>query len=504
MKKLTQVFVVSVILSVLFIAWGVVAPDQLSYITSMIQSFLQTKFSWLYMFCATGFLVFAIWLIFSPYGKIKLGKETDEPEYSRISWFAMLFSAGMGIGLVFWGVAEPLSHFHQPPAGEGESVDAARMAMRYSFFHWGLHPWGIYSILALAMAYFKFRKDAPGLISAIFYPILKEKVNGPIGKAIDVLAIFATVFGVATSLGLGAMQISGGYSVLTQMPNNFWSQLVIIVIVSFLFILSAVTGVSRGIKWLSNINIVLAVLLMFFVLFSGPTDFIMGTFSSTIGSYLQNLPSMSLYLAPFEKQTQEWIQGWTVFYWAWWIAWTPFVGAFIARVSKGRTIREFIIGVLLVPAVFGALWFSVFGGTALNFEIEQGLSLYEVMSEQGTEVVLFSLLDQFPLSSLLTVLAIILISIFFITSADSATFVLGMQSTNGSLNPPNSVKIVWGVLLAASAAILLYSGGLEALQTASIIAAFPFMFVMIGVIVSLMRAFRDERKKLKQNLYTHS
>lgn len=497
MKKLTQVFVVSVIISVLFILCGVFAPEQLSNITSSIQSFLQTKFSWFYMFCATGFLVFSIWIIFSPYGKIKLGKDTDEPEYSKLSWFAMLFSAGMGIGLVFWGVAEPLSHFHQPPTGEGETVEAARLAMRYSFFHWGLHPWGIYSILALALAYFKFRKDAPGLISAIFYPLLKEKVNGPIGKAIDVLAIFATVFGVATSLGLGAMQISGGFSVLTQMPNNFWTQLTIIVVVSFLFILSAITGVSRGIKWLSNTNIVLAIFLMLFILFFGPTDFIMGTFTSTIGSYLQNLPSMSLYLAPFEEQTQEWLQGWTVFYWAWWIAWTPFVGSFIARVSKGRTIREFMIGVLIVPTVFCALWFSIFGGTALNYKMKQGVPFYEIMNEQGMEVVLFSLLDQFPLASLLTVIAIILISVFFITSADSATFVLGMQSTNGNLNPPNSVKIIWGALLAASAAILLYSGGLQALQTASIIAAFPFVFVMIGVVVSLMRSFRDEKKRTR-------
>lgn len=493
MKKFTSVFLVSVIILAFFIIWGVFTPNHLASVTSAIQTFLQDKFGWFYLFSATAFLVFSIFLIFSPYGRIKLGKDSDEPEYSLFSWFAMLFSAGMGIGLVFWGVAEPLSHYFAPPVGEGESVEAARIAMRYSFFHWGLHPWGIYTVLALALAYFKFRKNAPGLISHIFYPLFKEKVHGPLGKTIDVIAVFATVFGVATSLGFGAMQISGGLSFITALNNNFTTQLVIIAVVTVLFILSASTGLNKGIKYLSNLNIGLAVLLLFFLLFAGPTNFIMNLFSTTIGTYLQNLPSMSFYLSPFNPQTNEWIQGWTIFYWAWWISWAPFVGTFIARVSKGRTVREFVLGVLAVPTLFGALWFSIFGGSGLYLQMEKGVQLYQVMSEKGTEVVLFSMLDQYPSGSILSIIAIFLISTFFITSADSATFVLGMQTTNGSLNPPNTVKFIWGIIIAASAAILLYTGGLAGLQTASIIAAFPFTFILIGVMISLIKSFRREK-----------
>ncbi|WP_124727881.1 glycine betaine uptake BCCT transporter [Staphylospora marina] len=496
MKKFTSVFVVSVIVSVIFILWGVVAPGQMAEITSTIQSLIQQKFGWFYLFSATGFLLFALWLIFSPLGKLKLGKDSDRPEYGTLSWFAMLFSAGMGIGLVFWGVAEPLSHFHSPPVGDGQTTEAARMAMRYSFFHWGLHPWGIYSVLALGLAYFKFRKDAPGLISAVFSPLLKEKVNGPVGKLIDILAVFATVFGVATSLGFGAVQISGGLSSLTPLENNFPTQLVIIIVVTALFSLSAVSGIGKGIKYLSNLNIILAVLLLAFLLFVGPTEFFMSVFSSTLGSYLQNLAGMSLYMAPFADQAHEWVNSWTVFYWAWWISWAPFVGTFIARISKGRTIREFVIGVLLVPTLFGSLWFAVFGGSGLYLELYEGIPLHQIMSDKGIEVLLFSVLEEFPLATLMTGLAIILISTFFITSADSAAFVLGMQTTHGSLNPPNSIKLIWGVIIAASAAVLLYSGGLQALQTASIIAAFPFTFVLIGVIVSLVRSFRGERDGL--------
>lgn len=498
MKKFTGVFLVSIIISMLFILWGVFDPKSLANYTSMIQTFLQDRFGWFYLLSATVFLAFSLYLIFSPYGQIKLGKDTDQPEYSTISWFAMLFSAGMGIGLIFWGVAEPLSHYHSPSVGEGQTVEAARLAMRYSFFHWGLHPWGIYSVLALALAYFKFRKDAPGLISYIFYPLLKDKVKGPIGKTIDLIAIFATVFGVATSLGFGAAQISGGISYISTISNNFTTQLVIIVIVTILFILSAATGLSKGIQYLSNLNIGLALLLLLFLLFVGPTKFIMNVFISTIGSYIQNLPSMSFSMAPFRPETNEWIQGWTVFYWAWWIAWAPFVGTFIARVSKGRTVREFVIGVLLVPTVFGALWFSVFGGSGLHLEINKGFPLFEIMNDKGTEVVLFAMLEQYPVGQVLSILAVFLISTFFITSADSATFVLGMQSTEGALNPPNYVKFIWGMIISASAAVLLYSGGLGALQTTSIIASFPFVFILFGVVLSLILSFRKEplaRKK---------
>ncbi|MCF6412050.1 glycine betaine uptake BCCT transporter [Pseudalkalibacillus salsuginis] len=493
MKKFTKVFIISLVISVIFIAWGVLYPKGLQQATGSIQNFLQVKFGWFYLLSATGFLIFSIYLIFSKYGKIKLGKDDDKPDYSLVTWFAMLFSAGMGIGLVFWGVAEPLFHYYDPPSGNGETVESANASLRYAMFHWGLHPWGIYTVVGLALAYFKFRKGAPGLISAIFRPLLGDRVNGPIGILIDVIAVFATVFGVATSLGFGAAQISGGISYLFEgVANNQVTQLIIIAIVTVLFILSASTGLNKGIKYLSNINIVLALGLMFFLLFAGPTNFIMDVFTQTLGSYVQNLPTMSFRLGPYSETTQDWTQAWTVFYWAWWIAWAPFVGMFIARVSKGRTIREFVLGVLLVPTIFSALWFSVFGGSAVFMDRMEGTGLYSIMTDNGTEIALFALFEQVPLGGIMSIIAILLISTFFITSADSATFVLGMQTTNGSLNPSNYIKFIWGGVVAASAAILLYSGGLQALQTASIIAAFPFTFIMIAIVFATVKALKED------------
>ncbi|UOE77513.1 glycine betaine uptake BCCT transporter [Parageobacillus thermoglucosidasius] len=496
MKKTTSVFYFSIAIATLFIFWGMIPanklPDyNLGAVSTAVHSFLIDKFGWFYLLAATTFLVFCLFLIFSKYGNIRLGRDDEKPEYSNLTWFAMLFSAGMGIGLVFWGVAEPISHYYEPPAGEGGTPEAARTAMRYAFFHWGLHPWAIYGVVALALAYFQFRKKEPGVISRALRPIFGDKTNGAVGVVIDTLSVYATTFGVATSLGLGAIQIGGGLSHLfPSITNNFTTQLMIIIIVTFLFMLSAQTGLNKGIKILSDMNIILAVLLMFFLLFAGPTNFIMDVFTTTIGSYLQNLPSMSFQLAPFEQS--DWPKSWTIFYWAWWIAWAPFVGTFIARISKGRTIREFMIGVLAVPTVFSALWFSIFGGSALYLEQFRHIEITDVMNEKGMETALFFMLYQFPLGAILSGLAILLICTFFVTSADSATFVLSMQTTNGRLNPPNSVKFIWGIVQAAAAVILLWTGGLEALQTASIIAAFPFAIIMILIVISLIRSFQKE------------
>ncbi|MCA0983631.1 BCCT family transporter [Halobacillus yeomjeoni] len=504
MKQVTKVFYISVVAAFLFILWGVIPKEtlptwNLSNITTIVQGFLTDKFGWFYLLSATGFLVFAIFLIFSKYGKLKLGKPDDEPEYPYITWFAMLFSAGMGIGLVFWGAAEPLSHFHSPPlvGQEPTSEGAAQSAMKYSFFHWGFHPWAIYAVLALALAYFKFRKDAPGVISAALTPVLGEKrVKGPIGTLVDFIAVFATIFGVATSLGLGALQISSGLAyTIDGLEDTFGLQLTIIAVVTVLFMISAMTGLNKGIKYLSNTNIVLAISLMVFLLFAGPTNFIMDYFTTTFGSYLRDLPYMSFRMTPFAEDN-SFVKGWTVFYWAWWISWAPFVGTFIARVSRGRTIREFILGVLLVPTIFGALWFSVFGGTAISLEYFDGVDIYSDVSELGTEVALFSMLGHVPLGTLMSIIGLLLISTFFVTSADSATFVLGMQTTNGSLNPRNQVKFTWGIIQAGAAAVLLWQGGLGALQTAAIIAAFPFTFIMILICFSLYKTFKDEAKKV--------
>ncbi len=499
MKKLTPVFTISATIAIIFILWGAFAPNNLDEVTGMIQSFITLEFGWFYLLAASAFLIVALFLIVSPYGKIKLGKPDEEPEYNYLTWFAFLFTAGMGIGLVFWGVAEPMYHFYFPPNENITEYQAAGQALRYSFFHWGLHPWAIYAMVALVLAYFQFRKGYSGVISATFRPLIGDRVEGSIGTTINVLVVVATIIGVATSLGFGTMQISGGLSELsTVIPNSFSTQFIIIVIITVLYMLSALTGLNRGIRILSKTNVYLAVSLMLFVLFLGPTTYIMGAFTQTLGNYFQNIVSMSFRMDPFNPET-NWVQGWTIFYWAWWISWAPFVGTFIARVSRGRTIREFVIGVLAVPTLFSALWFSVFGGTAISLDMNDNVGIMNIIETSGMEIALFSLLQQFPLSTFISVIAIFLICSFFITSADSATFVLGMQTTNGSLNPPNSVKLIWGLIQSAAAAVLLASGGLAALQTAAIIAALPFTIVMIFMIVSLFKELRREHVILYQD-----
>ena len=490
MKSGSTVFVFSLSLASAFLLWGGLAPNQLAQVTGSIQTWLLDAFGWFYLLCAVGLLVTAVMLIFSRYGDIPLGRDGEKPEFPLLTWFAMLFSAGMGIGLVFWGVAEPTAHFYDPPFGAPETPEAASLALQYSFFHWGLQPWAIYTMVAMCLAYFQFRKGEPGLISASCKPLLKGYAQGWVGKSIDIIAVIATVFGVATSLGFGAIQISGGLSYLFDLPNTVMTQLILIAVVTALYMLSAQTGLHRGIKYLSNLNMVLALSLMGFLLFLGPTKFIMDVFTSALGEYLHNLPKMSLYLAPFDDS--RWIQDWTLFYWAWWIAWAPFVGTFIARISRGRTVREFVLGVLLVPSLFCAFWFSVFGGTAISLEMFDHAGLKQVIEAQGKEVALFTLLERFPFGAVMSVIAIFLIATFFITSADSATFVLGTLTTNGNLNPPNSVKFTWGIVQSVAAAVLLWSGGLKGLQTGSILAAFPFAFIMLLMVGSLFKAFKEE------------
>jgi glycine betaine transporter len=499
MKKVTPVFTISVAIAVAFIIWGIVAPNNLEAVTTGIQSFITNELGWFYLLAATGFLIFCLYLIFSPYGRIKLGKPDDKPEYNYLTWFSFLFTAGMGIGLVFWGVAEPLYHFFEPPTAEPGSTQAAGQAIRYAFFHWGLHPWAIYSIVALALAYFRFRKESPAVMSAVLEPLLGERANGGLGTSINVLVVFATIFGVATSLGFGAAQISAGLSYLIpglQTMNEVMLQLIVILIVTVLFMISAQTGLNKGIRILSKTNVYLAISLMLFILLFGPTSYIMGVFTQGIGSYLQNLAGMSFRLDVYNPET-TWVEGWTIFYWAWWISWAPFVGTFIARVSKGRTIREFVVGVLAVPSIFGALWFAVFGGTGIQLQRLGTADIMGTMSEGGMEVALFAVLEQFPLGLLLSIIAVFLISSFFVTSADSATVVLGMQTTNGNLNPPNGVKFVWGLIISATAAVLLSTEkGLGALQTAAIIAALPFTIIMIMMIFSIMKSLKAEKPTL--------
>ena len=488
--RLGSVFYVSVLVISVFVAWGFLHPESLAAAAGAALRFTTGSFGWFYLLATFLFLVFALYLAFGRFGQIKLGKDEDEPDYPYFTWFAMLFSAGMGIGLVFWGVAEPMNHYMTPPEGvAGGTPEAARLAIRYSFFHWGLHPWAIYAMVALALAYAQFRKGYSALISSTFRPLIGDRVEGPLGKGIDALAVIATAFGVATSLGLGTLQINGGLAHVAGLPQNTTVQLLIILVVTILYLLSATTGLDKGIRILSNLNLSVASGLLLFVIVFGPTSFILETLTTTIGSYLGNLIPMSFRLTPFTGGT--WVGTWTLFYWAWWIAWAPFVGTFIARVSRGRTIREFVLGVLFVPALLGAFWFSAFGGSALYYEIFQQRGIAEAVKTDVTSA-LFVTLEQFPLGGFLGLLATLLILTFFITSADSATFVLGMLSSQGVLHPATSTKLIWGVLQSSTAAVLLLSGGLNGLQTASIVTALPFAVIMVFMVVSLHRALKAE------------
>ncbi|KHF40865.1 glycine betaine uptake BCCT transporter [Halalkalibacter okhensis] len=494
MKNLTVTYKISVVMALIFVIWGALFPEQLGEMMGIAQAFFLSAFGWFYNLAATFFLIFSLILIFSKYGKIRLGKDTDKPDFNRATWFAMLFSAGMGIGLLFYGVSEPVSHYAAPPTGEGSTEASALLALRYTYLHWGFHAWAIYAVVALALAYFKFRKGAPGLMSATLHPIFGDRVNGPLGYTVDIIAVFATIFGVCASLGLGAQQINAGLGYLIGVPVNFTVQLIIISIITVLFILSASTGIKRGIKYLSNTNMILATLLLIAMVILGPTLFLLNLFTHTLGEYIQNLPQMGLRIFPFDEQRAAWTQGWTIFYWAWWISWSPFVGMFIARVSRGRTIREFTIAVLVVPTLVCAFWFCVFGGTGINLDLLHGIDV----AGQSLETGLFFVYEHLPLGGFLSVVTVLLITTFFITSADSATFVLGMQTTEGDMDPSNFIKISWGLILSASAIVLMASGGLQALQTAIIVSAFPLTIVLLIMSIGILKVFKTEVKGFKR------
>jgi glycine betaine transporter len=498
-KKTTPIFWISLIISVLFVGWGILKPNNLLHIMTTAESYLLNRFGWFYQFSATFFLIFALVLAFSRFGKIKLGKPHEKPEFSTPTWLAMLFSAGMGIGLLFYGISEPISHYATPPFGKPQTTESAKLSLEYTYLHWGFHAWAIYAVVALALAYYKFRKNMPGLMSATLTHLIGNKSKGPIGYIVDIIAVFATIFGVAASLGLGASQINSGFHYLTGMPISYKVQLVIIGITTILFITSAGTGVSKGIKYLSNANMILAVILFVSFLFLGPTQYLIELFSTTFGSYVQQLPSMGLRFSPFNSENNQWVKDWTIFYWAWWISWTPFVGTFIARVSKGRTVREFIMAVLIVPTIVCSIWFGVFGGTGIYFDFVKGLDV----AKQSLETSLFFVYDQMPFGGFLSIISVALILTFFVTSADSATFVLSMQTTNGSLTPPFFVTLIWGLVLAAISAILLGTGGLQGMQAAIIVSALPLGIVLLFMSYALIKSFRQEvAEDKKQNKKT--
>jgi choline/carnitine/betaine transport len=488
------VFGITAIIALGFLVWGFVSTATLASASGSALTWIMDNTGWLFALTASGFVVFVLWLALGKFGSIPLGCDDEEPEFRTISWVAMMFSAGMGIGLMFFGVAEPLTHFATPPPGTGPAgnTEAVQTAMATTLFHWTLHPWAIYAVVGLAIAYGVYRKGRMQLISAAFEPLLGSRANGPGGKVIDMLAIFATLFGSAASLGLGALQIRSGLHIVAGISETGNTVLVVIItVLTVAFVLSAVSGVARGIQWLSNINMVLALLLAAFVFVVGPTIFILNLLPTSLGSYFQDIAMMSARTGAEGADVDTWLQSWTIFYWAWWISWTPFVGMFIARISRGRTIRQFVTGVLLVPSLVSLVWFCVFGGAAIKVQ-QDGVDL---AGEGSIEAQLFSLLDQYPIAIIASVLVMVLVAIFFVSGADAASIVMGSLSERGTIKPSRGTVIFWGVAMGAVALVMLLVGGEDALtglQTITIIAALPFVLVMVGLAVALVKDLRQD------------
>ena len=490
------VFGVTAAIAVAFVTWGFLSTKTLGTASSTALEWTVTNTGWLFVVLASAFVVFVIWLAAGRFGTIPLGTDDEEPEFRTVSWVAMMFSAGMGIGLMFYGVAEPLSHFTSPPPGTGAAgnPEAVQTAMATTLFHWTFHPWAIYAVVGIAIAYGVFRKGRSQLISSAFAPLIGEKrANGGAGKVIDMLAIFATLFGSAASLGLGALQIGSGLEIVGGLGGVGNGLLVgIIAVLTVAFIASAISGVAKGIQWLSNINMVLALALAVFVFVVGPTVFILDLIPTAVGSYFQDLAQMSARTdAAGGDAMAEWLSGWTVFYWAWWLSWTPFVGMFIARISRGRTIRQFVTGVLLVPSLVSLVWFAIFGGAGIDAQ-RNGTDLAGAATTEGQ---LFGLLETMPLTAIASVVVMVLVAIFFVSGADAASIVMGSLSQRGTIHPSKGNVIFWGVATGGVAAVMLTVGGddaLTGLQNITIVAALPFALVMVGLAWALVKDLRND------------
>ena len=485
------VFGIAAVLSCGIVVWGVGWTDSLAGVADAVLGWLVHNLGWLFVLAATGFVVFALWVALGRYGKIPLGRDGERPEFRTVSWIAMMFSAGMGIGLMFYGVGEPLSHFVDTPPGAQPGLGTA---MATTLFHWTVHPWSMYAVMGLALAYSTYRRGRPQLISAAFWPLLGERRGrGPVGKAIDIMAIFATLFGSAASLGLGALQIGAGFQANGWLSSPGKGLLVtIIFVLTVAFVVSAVSGVAKGIQWLSNTNMVLALVLAAFVFVVGPTVLILNIVPAAIGDYFRDMAGMSARTAAAGGDaTSNWLSTWTIFYWAWWISWTPFVGMFIARISRGRTIRQFVVGVIAVPSVVSLIWFAIFGGAAIS--AQRGGT--DLAGRGDVEAQLFGLLHTFPLAGAASALVMVLVAIFFVSGADAASVVLGTLSQRGNQEPQTWNVTFWGSATGAVAIVMLLVGGenaLEGLQTLTIIAAAPFALLMIVLCVSLARDLRTD------------
>ncbi len=490
--KKQPVFIISGALAVLLIVYGYVCSEQLTDVSSAIMSWVSEKFGWLYVIFVSFLCIFLAWLAFGKYGNVKLGKDSDKPEYSNFHWYAMLFCGGTGIGLVFWSIAEPLSHYANPPEGiTPGTVEAANFSIRTCFLHWGITQWVCFAIVGLGIAYFQYRKGKNAQISNLLTPLVGEKaIKGNLGKTIDTFSVVVSFAGVATSLGLGVKQISGGLNFLFDIPDTNVTYLVIIIVITIIFLASAISGVNKGIKYLSSINTVLAFALLILAFIVGPHIPILNTLANGVGQHIQNFFGDVFAISSFGDNS--WFMNWRVFYYAWFIAWTPFVGMFIARISKGRTVREFLMGVVIIPTIFTIIWLSVFGTIALSTTGDWSLeAIRELIAFPETGV--FIIFNKYPFSKVISILIILLLSIFFVTSADSATYSLSVMTSDGDINPPKYKELVWALIESAIAFLLLAAGSLKPLQTISIAASLPFLFIMMAMCPALIKELKKEK-----------
>lgn len=489
----SMVFIFAAIICFGFILWGFIDMESLNSSMNTILASITSNWKWTYLAGSFSFVIFCFFVAFSKYGKLKFGKENDVPEYSNFSWFSMLFGAGMGVGLVYWSVGEPIYHFLYGPsyAGIPGSVQAAEWSMAISFLHWGITPWSIYVMLGIPLGLVIFKKGMPALVSSCFYPLLGNKIYGPIGKFIDVFTLCITFFGTCVSLGMGVMQLGAGISFNYGIEITNIVIIAILVIVTVTYLASACLPIDKGIKVGSNISMVACIGLLVFVFVLGPTRYILDNMVNSVGIYIQNFVTMSLWTDPVANT--GWLDSWTVFYWAWWISWAPFVAMFIAKISKGRTIKEFVIASVIAPTIFDIIFFSILGSTAINIEMNpatKGIIENAINAEVGNGI--FVLLSQFPLATIITPIILFVVFTFFVVSADSATIVLGMLSSGGDDSPRTSLKILWGVAMAVCSAILIFMGGLDAIQTIAIIAVFPFIFIMFFLFYNTIKMVKEE------------
>lgn len=481
------------VLIVTFIAITLIIGQPMEKVFNSVQNNISNLGGWFFVLSVNFFLVFVLYIAFSKYGRIRLGGKRAKPEFSTGAWFAMLFSAGMGIGILFWSVGEPMFHFMSPPHGEGETAAAAEIAMETTFLHWGMHAWGIYALVGMALAFFTFNRKLPLTISSIFHPLLGKKIYGPWGKAINVLAVVATLFGLATSLGLGVKQVSAGLAHLFGFEDSVQTQVILITLITFAATGSVIAGLSSGVKRLSELNMILGAIFLGFMLIVGPSLFIFDSFVQNLGGYIQNFFSLATWTETYQQS--DWQNSWTVFYWAWWISWSPFVGMFIARISRGRTLKEFVLGVLIVPTLLTFLWLSAFGGSAIFLEINGIADITGAVSE-NVATSLYVLLEQFPLSFITSIVGVVLVTSFFVTSSDSGSLVVDSLTAGGKLDAPVAQRIFWALTEGAVAAVLLIGGGLGALQTAAITTGLPFALILIMLTYSLLKGLDTEYEEI--------